>query len=112
MYSPHFLGNFKSPSPLHQDTIGPPRQIAYYSCFWGPTNEYEYQSRNALGTYLPPKTPFLFPNDKESWKKECDYLNSLPPEGIEPVITSCRQAGRTEDLLEADVIAKRGALVK
>lgn len=114
MGSPLFLGNFASPAPLQKKAMGPPRQIAYYSCFSGPTNEYEYQSRMALKFYSPPTVPFSFLKapDKSSWAKECNYLDSLPPQGIEPVITSCQRAGCTLDLIGANIIARRGAIVK
>ena len=114
MGPPHFLGNFTSPAPLPKRSLGPARQIAYYSCFQGPTNQYEYQSRSALKVYSPPTVPFSFIKapDKLSWAEECDYLDSLPQQGIEPVIASCERAGCIDDLLEANVITRRGAVVK
>ncbi|KAF9780000.1 hypothetical protein BJ322DRAFT_1084144 [Thelephora terrestris] len=113
MDPPHFLGNFASPEPLNTDAVGSPKQIAYYSCFPGPTNEHEYQSRSALKLYSPPIVPFSFIKapDRATWSNECDYLDSLSRPEVEPIIASCQRAGCTVDLQEADVIAKRGALV-
>ena len=114
MDPPHFLGNFASPMPLQKEAIGPAKQIAYYSCFQGPTNQYEYQSRSALKIYSPPTVPFSFFNvpNKLAWARECNRLDSLPQQGIEPVLTSCQRAGRVDDLLEADVITRRGVVVE
>ena len=114
MDSPQFLGNFASPAPLDKEALGPPKQIAYYSCFSGPTNEYEYQSREALKLYWPQTVPFSFIQapDKSTWAEGANYADSLPPSGIEPIITSCERAGCIADLNEADVITKRGVLVK
>ena len=114
MDSPQFLGNFASPTPLNKKALGSPRQIAYYSCFSGPTNEYEYQSREALKFYSPQTVPFSFIKapDKSTWAEGANYADSLPPSGIEPIITSCQRAGCVADLNEANVITRRGALVK
>lgn len=114
MDSPHFLGNFKSPAPLRANAIGAPKQIAHYSCFPGATNEYGYQSREALKLFRPPCVPFSFIKaiDKPTFYKMSDYLDSLPQQGLEPVITSCQQAGSAVDLLEANVITRRGVMSK
>ena len=116
MNQPHLIGNFASPVPLAKKALGPPRQIAYYSCFPGSTGEYEYQwqSRSALKFYSPPAAPFSFIKapDKAAWSNECDYLDSLPQPEVEPIVASCKRAGCTTDLREADIITRRGALVK
>ena len=106
------LGNFRSPEALY--TIGPPKQIAHYSCFPGAVNEYQYQSSEALKIYRPPPVPFSFDGapDKSAFQKICNHVDSLPQQGIEPVITSCQQAGCTGDLLAADVITRRGVMSK
>ena len=110
MDTAHFLGNFRSPSPSRN--IGPPRQIAHYSCFPGAINEFNYQSREALKIYRPPAVPFTFNKvpDKSAFLEMCNYVDSLPDQGLEPVITSCERAGRTADLLRADVITRRGVM--
>ena len=109
----HFIGNFASPAPLDEKALGPPSQIAYYSHFPGSTDEYEYQSRSALKLYSPPTVPFSFIKapDKTAWSKESNHLDSLSRLEVEPIVASCQQAGCTVDLLEADVITRRGALV-
>ena len=114
MDQPHLIGNFASPAPLDKKALGPPSQIAYYSCFPGSTDEYEYQSRSALKFYSPPAAPFSFTKapDMVAWSKQCNYLDSLPWSELEPIIASCQRAGRTADLREADIITRRGALVK
>jgi hypothetical protein len=114
MSSPHFLGNFRSPLPLRPDDIGAPRQIAYYSHFPGATNGYGYQSREALRLFQPPYVPFSFikATDKPTFRQMCDYLDTLPRSGLEPVITSCQRAGRADDLLKANVITRRGVMLK
>ena len=108
----HLLGNFRSPSPSR--TIGAPRQIAHYSCFPGAINEFHYQSREALKLYQPPAVPFTFNKvpDKSAFREMCNYVDSLPSQGLEPVITSCQRAGRRADLLKADVITRRGVMVR
>ena len=108
----HFLGNFQSPSPLR--TIGSPKQIAYYSCFPGIVNEYKYQSPEALRLYQPPGVPFSFDKapDKATFLEMCNYVDSLPQPGLDPVIASCRQANRTADLRRADVITRRGVVLQ
>jgi len=113
MNLPHLLGNFRSPVPLHANDIGLPRQIAHYSYFPG-TNEYGYQSREALKLFQPPLVPFSFikATDKPTFRKMCDYLDSLPQPGLEPVITSCQRADCADDLLEANVITRRGVVLK
>ena len=112
MGSAHFLGNFRSPAPLF--VIGPPRQIAHYSCFPGAINEYKYQSCEALRLYQPPPVPFSFDKapDKSTFRETCGYVDSLPQQGLEPVITSCQRAGCAGDLRRADVITRRGAVLK
>jgi len=112
MGSAHFLGNFRYPAPLH--VIGSPRQIAHYSCFPGAINEYKYQSCEALRLYQPPGVPFSFDKapDKSTFWQTCGYVDSLPQQGLEPVITSCQRAGRAVDLRRADVITRRGAVLK
>lgn len=114
MSSPHFLGNFKSPVPLLAKAIGPARQIAHYSCFPGATNEYGYQSHEALRLFQPPCVPFSFIKapDKPTFHKMCDYLDSLPQQGLEPVVTACQRAGCADDLLEAEIITRRGVMSK
>ena len=107
----HLLGNFRTPSPPR--IIGAPRQIAHYSCFPGAINEFNYQSREALKLYQPPAVPFTFNKvpDKSAFREMCNYVDSLPSQGLEPVITSCRRAGRTPELHRADVITRRGVMV-
>ena len=112
MHSAHFLGNFHSPAPVR--TIGPPKQVAHYSCFPGEINEFKYQSREALKVYQPPAVPFSFDRapDKLTFQGICNYVDSLPSQGLEPVITSCRRAGRAVDLSNADVVTRRGVMVE
>ena len=112
MGSAHFLGNFRSPVPLH--VIESPRQIAHYSCFPGAINEYKYQSCEALRLYQPPDVPFSFDRapDKLAFREICSYVDSFPQQGLEPVITSCQRAGCEIDLYMADVITRRGAVLK
>jgi hypothetical protein len=117
MSSPHFLGNFATPARLDKRVIGPSQQIAYYSLFPGPTHRYRYQSRDALKLYSPPTVPFplvVAPPDRDraAWSNQCNYLDSLPQPGVQPIIASCLRAGCTADLAEADVIANRGTLVE
>ncbi|KAF9779986.1 hypothetical protein BJ322DRAFT_1164997 [Thelephora terrestris] len=116
MSLPHFLGNFATPARLDKRVIGPSQQIAYYSLFPGPTHRYRYQSRDALKLYSPPTVPFplvVAPPDRDraAWSNQCNYLDSLPQPGVQPIIASCLRAGCTADLAEADVIANRGTLV-
>ena len=114
MDSPHFLGNFQSPAPLHANAVGPPRQIAHYSCFPGEINEYGYQSSEALKLFQPPRVPFSFIKaiDKQAFREISNHLDSLPRQGLDSVIASCQQAGCTADLLEANVITRRGVMSK
>ena len=39
------------------------------------------------------------------------YLDSLPQQGLEPIITSCETAGYA-DLSEANIITRRGVLTE
>ena len=77
-------------------------------------NEYRYQSREALKLFHPPPVPFSFIKaiDKSTFYDVYGYLDSLPPQGLGPVVTSCQRAGRTADLLNADIITRRGVMTK
>jgi hypothetical protein len=108
--------NFASPAPID---VGLPRQIAYYSYFPGETIKYEYQSHEALKSYSPPdfekkRSLRLLPKviKRKKWRKTCDYLDSLPQPGVEPIVAACQQAGCADDLLKADVITTKGTLVE
>lgn len=112
----HFLGDFRSPAPLHANAIGCPRQIAYYSYFPEAAVEedrYKYNSSGALKRYQPPRVPFSLPDEagKPAFNKMANRLDSLPQQGLEPVITACNQVGCTADLREANVITRRGVVL-
>ena len=111
MSSRYSLGNFGSPLPLEKD-IGLPTQIAYYSYFPDPV-DYGYQSRDALRRFQPHKAPFLLTTaiKKPAFDKICTHLDSLPQQGLEPVITSCKQADYA-DLSKADIITRRGVMTE
>jgi hypothetical protein len=109
----HTLGNFEVTAPLPEEGIGPPTQIAYYSSFAGPKKyDDKYQSCEALRSYSRPDPLFSItdPYDKRTWAEKFKHPDSLPQPGIEPVIAACKEA--KYDLRGADVIARRGAIVR
>ena len=113
MSPPHILGNFRSPPPLPPETIGPPRQLAYYSYFPDPV-EYKPQSQEALRIFHRPTTPFPVTTviTKSDFDKMSSRLDSLPFKPIDPIISACKEAGCGADLSNADVITRRGVITE
>ena len=115
MARPFDLGNFQFPKSLLKESIGPPTQIAYYSCFPGATNKYEYQSRKALKVFKHPEfLPYELTEgfDKSSWREKSNEEDSHSrlQQGVKPAIEACKQAGY--DLHGVQIIANRGSIVE
>ena len=109
---PQFLETFRSPLLLFDKDIGCPTQIAYHSYFPDP-DDYRYQSRDALRSFQPHKTPFSLTEaiEKPVFDVMHKRFESLPPQGIEPIIASCKKAGYA-DLFKADIITRRGVITE
>ena len=95
----------------------PPKQIAYYSRFPGETDEYRYQSSQALKPYRPPRqVPFEFSKapDRKSWvyKEMCKKEDSVSQQGSGSIVTSCERAGRSADLADANVITRKDLILE
>ena len=107
-----YLGNFQQPSYLYD--IGPPEQIAFYSCFITDTNDYRFNDNSALRRYkgrklrLPMQLETVV--DREEFRETAARLEQVPRPSLVPVITACAGSRDGASVQSADVIARRGAL--
>ena len=110
----HYLGNFQNPSYLRD--IGPPEQIAYYSCFINDTNHYRFNDHSALRRYkgreirLPLQLETAA--DREEFRATSARLDQVPRPSLAPVITACVGSGRVASLYNANIITRRGVLTR
>ena len=106
-----YLGSFEKPSQLHD--IGPPEQIAFYSCFINDTNDYRFNDHSALRRYKGQlRLPLQLDTaaDKGEFHTASVRLDKVPRPSLAPVIAACVGSKRTASLRTADVITRRGAL--
>ena len=107
-----YLGNFQHPSYLYD--IGPPEQIAFYSCFIGDTNDYRLNDHSALRRYkggeirLPLQLETAA--DREEFRITSVRLDQVPRPSLAPVIAACVGSGGVTSLQNADIITRRGVL--
>ena len=107
-----YLGDFEHPSYLYD--IGPPEQIAFYSCFINDINDYRFNDHSALrkykGTELRLPLPLETAADKDEFDATSVRLERVPRPSLAPVITACFGSRAIGSVLNADVITRRGVL--
>ena len=107
-----YLGDFQQPSYLYD--IGPPKQIAFYSCFINDTNDYRFNDHSALRKYkgrmlrLPLQLEAAV--GREEFRESATRLEQVPRPSLVPVIAACVGSGGVASVQSADVITRRGAL--
>ena len=107
-----YLGSFEHPSRLHD--IGPPEQIAFYSCFINDTNDYRFNDHSALRRYkggelrLPLKLETAA--DKGEFDATSARMDMVPRPSLVPVIAACVGSEGAASVKDADVVTRRGAL--
>jgi len=106
-----YLGSFEHPSQLSD--IGPPEQIAFYSCFINDTNDYRFNDHSALRRYkgllrLPLQLDTAA--DRGEFHTTSARLEKVPRPSLAPVIAACVGSKRAASLRSADVITRRGVL--
>ena len=112
------LGDFKDPTRLDDCDIGPPKEIAHYSCYSRPTdnndgyhNEYEWD-HSALRTYRYPEE---FLNKSFETFADKEMFNKTPKTPHQPlarVITACIKFGGADSLRNVGLITRRSVLVR
>ena len=107
-----YLGVFERPSQLSD--IGPPEQIAFYSCFINDTNDYRFNDHSALrkfkGRELRLPLQLETAADKQEFHVTSARLDKVPRPSLVPVIAACVGSKGAASLRIADVITRRGAL--
>ena len=107
-----YLGSFEYPSPL--DDVGPPEQIAFYSCFIDEINDYRFNDHSALRRYkgmdlcLPLHLELAA--DRREFENITACLEKVPRPSLVPVVAACVGSTGATSVLDANVIARRGAL--
>jgi len=107
-----YLGVSQHPSHLYD--VGPPEQIAFYSCFINDTNDYRFNDHSALRRYkggdlrLPLQLETAA--DRDEFYATSTRLDRVPRPSLAPVITACLGSRGTTSVLNADVITRRGVL--
>ena len=107
-----YLGDFQHPSCLYD--IGPPEQIAFYSCFINDTNDYRFNDHSALRKYkgrelhLPLQLEMAA--DRDEFYATSARLDQVPRPSLAPVIIACLGSRGATSVLGADVITRRGVL--
>ena len=107
-----YLGDFQHPSYLYD--VGPPEQIAFYSCFINGTNDYRFNDHSALRRYkgrelrLPLQLETAV--DKDEFDATSARLEQVPRPSLAPVIIACLGSRGATPLLSADVVTRRGVL--
>ena len=107
-----YLGDFERPS--HLSDIGPPEQIAFYSCFINDCNDYRFNDHSALRKYrsreLHLPLPLETAVDRGEFRDASVRLEKVPRPSLVPVIAACVGSEGAALLRSADVITRRGAL--
>jgi hypothetical protein len=107
-----YLGCFEHPSHLYD--IGPPEQIAFYSCFINDINDYRFNDHSALRRYkgkelrLPLQLELAA--DRGEFHAISARLDKVPRPTLVPVIAACVESKGAASVRDADVITRRGAL--
>ena len=107
-----YLGNFQYPSYLYD--IGPPEQIAFYSCFINDTNDYRFNDHSALRRYkggeiaLPMQLEKAA--DREEFRATSIRVDRVPRPSLAPVISACVGSRGVASVQNADIITRRGVL--
>ena len=107
-----YLGDFEHTSQLYD--IGPPEQIAFYSCFINDINDYRFNDHSALRRYkgaelrLPLRLELAV--GKQEFHSISARLEKVPRPPLVPVIEACVGSGSAASVRDADVITRRGAL--
>lgn len=107
-----YLGSFERPSQLYD--IGPPEQIAFYSCFINDTNDYRFNDHSALRRYKGGELclPLQLENavGREEFNATSARLDMVPRPSLVPVIAACVGSEGAASVKNADVVTRRGAL--
>lgn len=107
-----YLGDFQHPSQLYD--IGPPEQIAFYSCFINDSNDYRFNDHSALRRYKGRDLRLPLQLEAAADRGEFDTtsarLDKVPRPSLAPVIAACVGSKSTASLRSADVITRRGVL--
>ena len=107
-----YLGSFEHPPQLHD--IGPPEQIAFYSCFINDTNDYRFNDHSALRRYKGAELRFPLQLDlaldRGEFHAMSARLEKVPRPSLVPVIAACVGSKSAASVRDADVITRRGAL--
>ena len=107
-----YLGSFERPFQLYD--IGPPEQIAFYSCFINDINDYRFNDHSALRKFkgLDLRLPLQLElaADREEFHAASARLESVPRPSLAPVIAACIGSGGVASVRDADVTTRRGAL--
>ena len=108
---------FQETPGLTLDSIEDPTEITYYSHFpLDAIKPYKWGSPGALRHLRRRDTPFAIsipsPEENKAFRGKCDLVDSRYEPGVDPVVASCRDARRTEDLKDANVVTRRGTMVE
>ena len=107
-----YLGSFEY--PLHLYDIGPPEQIAFYSCFINGINDYRFNDHSALRRYKGRELRFPLQlelaADRGEFHAMSARLEKVPRPSLVPVIAACVESRGAASVRDADVITRRGAL--
>ena len=107
-----YLGDFGHPAQLYD--IGPPEQIAFYSCFINEINDYRFNDNSALRKYkgIEQRLPLQLETaaDKREFYATSARLDKVPRPSLVPVITACIGSGGAASLQSADIVTRRGVL--
>ena len=107
-----YLGSFEEPPHLYD--IGPPEQIAFYSCFINGVNDFRLNDHSALRRYKGRELRFPLrldeAVDKEEFRAISARLDKVPRPSLVPVIAACVGSKGAAAVRDADVISRRGAL--
>lgn len=107
-----YLGCFEYPPHLYD--IGPPEQIAFYSCFINDINDYRFNDHSALRTYKGADLRFPLQlelaADRGEFREISVRLENVPRPSLGPVIAACVGSRGADSVRDADVITRRGAL--
>lgn len=107
-----FLGSFEHPPHLYD--VGPPEQIAFYSCFINDINDYRFNDHSALRRYKGGNLRFPLQLELAADRREFHEISArvdkVPRPSLGPVIAACVGSRAAASVRGADVITRRGAL--
>jgi len=107
-----YLGSFEHPS--EPCDLGPPEQIAFYSCFINDDNDYRFNDHSALRRYkgreLRPPLQLDAVVGRGEFHAASARLDEVPRPSLVPIIAACVGSKGAASVRDADVITRRGAL--